>query len=345
MKYALSISLTLIIFFFILSCSEDAVTRVIPDVSDITVDVELRRFEKDLFALDTNNLEAGLTALQAEYPTFSDIYFHQIFRIPQEQEILVPFVAGFLKNEGIQHLRDSCSILYDDFSDLEQDFEQAFKFLNYYFPEVPTPDLTTFLSEYGVGSFIYKDQSLAIGLDFFLGEDHPYQAMNPSNPTFSAYLTRTFNKEHLVLKTIYTLVDDMVGPPQGDRMIDEMINNGKKYYIVDLLLPRVEEYIKLEVTPEQVDWLRENEYEMWAFFLEKNLLYTTSIFDIKKYTDYGPNSQGMPTESPGRTGNWIGFQMVKRYMANNPNLDVRGLLAQKDAQEIMDKSRYKPRLR
>jgi hypothetical protein len=51
----------------------------------------------------------------------------------------------------------------------------------------------------------------------------------------------------------------------------------------------------------------------------------------------------MPPESPGRTANWIGWQIVKSYMRRNPANTLDDLILEKDAQAILDASKYKPR--
>ena len=43
-------------------------TNVIPDVSDIPVDVKIRRVEEDLFKIDTSNIDAELKKIEVDYP-------------------------------------------------------------------------------------------------------------------------------------------------------------------------------------------------------------------------------------------------------------------------------------
>jgi hypothetical protein len=52
----------------------------------------------------------------------------------------------------------------------------------------------------------------------------------------------------------------------------------------------------------------------------------------------------MPEEAPGRTANWIGWQIVKSFMARQPETTMEELIALKDAQQLLDLARYKPRL-
>ncbi len=320
-----------------------------PNISDIAVEVPLRRFEKALFSADTTRLPQELEKIQAEYPEFSNIFFGQILGAndPAVQNTMSPaeYIKGFVTFPAVRELYDTCMHLYDDFSAEKASFEKAFQYLKFYFPDLPTPDLTTFISEYSVGVFIYKDNSLAVGLDFFLGSDYPYARLNPNNPAFSAYLTRTFNRDHLVSKTIRVLVEDMTGAPQGGKMLDVMIHRGKQMYLLDQMLPHVADTAVFEFSSPQLSWLQDNEMDIWAFFLSEDLLYSTDMQKYRKYVDYSPNAPGMPIEAPGRTANWMGYQIVKSYMRNVRSATLKDLVDLKDAQMIMDKSRYKPKRR
>ncbi len=321
-----------------------------PDVSNISIDLKFRRFEKDLFALDTTaaDFPEQLNQLEDDYGEFGNIYFNRILaskdpRIAPQGH--VAYVKGFLTHPAIRHLYDTCMVLYDNMDDIKQDFTQTFKYFKYYFPDLPTPDVTTFVSEYTTAAFIYSDYSLAVGLDFFLGKDYPYRKYNPESPSFSDYLSRYFAKEYLVSKTVRALVEDLVGPPSGERMLDQMIQNGKKLYLMESFMPDKPDSIIFEVTSEQDAWLKENEGQMWNYFLDQDLLYSTDQRKIRKFVDYSPNSPGMPEEAPGRTANWVGWQVIRKYMRRHPDTSLQQLIDMKDAQALLEDARYKPKRR
>lgn len=327
-------------------CQSEGSHKNIPNVDNILIDLDFHRFEKELFSIDTNQIAAGLETLKAKYPEFSEIYFSRILEIPASEdnpERLVNFIRGFLTHPAVRQLYDTCMILYNNLDPEIAEFKRAFQYMKYYFPDIPTPDITTFISEFGVGNFIYKEQSLGLGLDFFLGADFPYSAYYPGNPHFSKYLTRSFTREHIVPKTLTPLIEELVGPPSGENLLAFLINNGKKVYILDLLLPFTADSVKLEITGPQVEWLEENESQIWAFFLQEDLLYSTEWQKFRKYVEYSPNSPGMPEEAPGRTANWIGWQVIKSYMEKNPGTTLQDLIAVKDPQKILSSSRYKPK--
>lgn len=337
----------LLISLLLLVACESKVRKDVPDVSKISVKLDVRRFEQDLFRLDTNNLEVPLQQLEKKYGEFANIFFNVLLK-SRDKTIApaghVAFVRGFLTHAAIRKLYDTCTTLYQPMPQaIVKDFEQAFKYYKFYFPKRKTPSLTTFISEYTVGNFIYGQNDLAIGLDFFLGPKYPYLKYNPDNDNFSAYLTRSFSKEHLVAKTLMPLIEDAVGEPHGNNLLDLMVNNGKKLYLLDHLLPYAPDSIKLELPQKQTQWLASNEREMWAYFLQENLLYNTEWQRIRKYVEYSPSSHGMPKEAPGRTANFMGWQIVNAFMKRNPSTPIEEMLALKDAQLFLKKSRYQPK--
>ena len=203
----------------ITSCLPDK-GKNIPDVSDIEVAIKIQRFEKDLMGIDTNNVFSETNALIGKYPVFmKEIYLSKILPALQDTNTM----AMFIKSPGIHKLYDTCMIVYNNTTDIETEFNQAFRFYKYYFPERPIPTIISFISEYSIGTFTYEQDILGIGWDFFLGADYPNY-----NPTFfPKYIKRTMNKEHLVAKSIEALATDLVGQAEGDRLMDLMITNGK----------------------------------------------------------------------------------------------------------------------
>lgn len=335
----------LLLSLLIQACQTDG-DEAIPDVSDISVDFRIHRFEKALFGLDTLEMEASLARLKAEYPAFSQVYFDNILgstdpRIAPMGE--AAYLSGFLGHPSVRKLYDTTLVVYPSMEPYEEDFRSAFRFFHYYFPDEPVPDVTTFISEFSIAAFIYENNRLGVGLDMFLGNDFPYRSIDPTNPRFSDYLTRTFTPEHLVSKTLQPLVDDLTTPPASEKLLDLMIRNGKQLYLLDHLLPYAPDSILLEVSAAQADWLADNERNIWSYLLQEDLLYSSKWQDIRKYVEYSPSSPGMPAEAPGRTANYTGWRIISAYMLRHPETGMKEMLAMPDAQAILDAARYRPR--
>lgn len=340
--------MTILISILVISACRFDKGKNIPDVSNIDIDLKVNRFEQDFFSIDTNNVTVGMAALKKKYPEFSAIFFENVL-VAYDKRVAPDgpeaYIEGILKHKPLRKLYDTCQIVYADFSELEKDFTQALKYYKYHFPEEDIPgSITTFISEFGYGGFIYGKDDLAVGLEFYLGSDFPYLQWNQGNSNFSNFLTRSFNKDHLVAKTMSSLANDKVGSRQGNRLLQMMITNGKKRYILEQLLPHAQDSVIQEYSGAQLKWLNENEALIWAFFLEKNLIYSTRLKEIKKYVNPSPHSPGMPKEAPGNTGSWIGYKIVSAFMKKYPETTLKQLIQQEDEQKILELSKYKPKI-
>jgi hypothetical protein len=217
-------------------------------------------------------------------------------------------------------------------------------YYQYYFPDAVTPDtLVTFMSQFEYAGFLYGNNQLAVGLDMYLGPNYDYQSISPAEPIFSNYLTRTYTPDHLPVKLSQLLIEEELTEPEQGRLIDYMIYNGKKLYLLDLLLPKTPDSLKLEITADQTTWLANNETPVYIYLQSQELLFETDTRKYRKYIDPSPNSPGMPKGAPGRSANYIGWKIVEQWIKNNPQATIKDLLAIQDGQRILAESRYKPR--
>ena len=220
-------------------------------------------------------------------------------------------------------------------------------YTNTTFPERSIPRLYTLQSNLAIANFVFEDvdnrDAVAASLDFFLGDAYPYTGLAQENPAFSEYNNRTFNPDHLVTKSVSAVLDDLVPEPLEDNFLHLMIREGKKLYLLDKLCPHLPDSAVYAYTPEQLAWCEQNEYEIWNFFLESELTYETSIPTIRKYMEPAPTSKGMPPSAPGRTGVFIGKRIIDAYLAKKPGTDLKFLVDNLDAQQILNESKYKPR--
>lgn len=333
---------------FAYSCSEEQSSkRAVPDVSDIKADFNLVRYDEALAKMDHVKPESSYLKVLTDYPVMTDLYFKQLIRLHHpENDTFYNRLSSFLRDDRITALADTVASIYSSSKELEKDLGQALKYIKHYFPEQSLPNFYTIYSEFSYQTFIFEDQegqdAIGIGLDMFLGDDFDYKKIDPGNPAFSGYLTRTYNKDHIVKKSLEMLVVDLLGQAPGKRFLDKMIHQGKKQYVLEHLLPTEHDTILWEYTPEQLAWVKSEELAMWDFFLEQKLLYETSHLKIANYLEPAPSSKGMPAVAPGRTATYIGYKMVTSFMRRNPDLSLRDLIAYKDSQLLMEGARYKP---
>src|SRR5687767_15659763 len=88
----------LLIFFIILSSCKN---KTGPDISDINIDLQTIRFERDFFAIDTNNPGNSIQNVYNKYPGFFPDFTQHILGLPPSTDS-----GGQALNAIRQFLRD-----------------------------------------------------------------------------------------------------------------------------------------------------------------------------------------------------------------------------------------------
>src|SRR6476620_2013056 len=80
-----------------------------PDVSKVQAHVEIQRFDRDFFSLDTNHLSTSLESLYKKYPSFLPLYFEFLspvnFIVHQNRKSYSEAVLEYFRN--MKSLEDS----------------------------------------------------------------------------------------------------------------------------------------------------------------------------------------------------------------------------------------------
>jgi uncharacterized protein YjaZ len=128
----------------------------------------------------------------------------------------------------------------------------------------------------------------------------------------------------------------------GNNLLGQMIDAGKRAYFVDAMIPGCADRFKIGYSQPQYDWIVKNEQHVWAAIIENRMLYTSDGQLIRAFMADGPFTAEFSHEAPARLGEWIGWQIVRHYMASNGGVSLPALLAETDAQKILTLSKYKP---
>ena len=314
----------------------------VPDVTAVEVALDVRRFDQDLRRASLDVTADGGRVLAKAYPVFFDSVFTRVMGLPPGVAGYdSALVAAFRTEPSLRGLLDSVTAVFPEgpqAPDWKRDLSEAFRYARYYFPDAPTPEVVTYVSELSLGNLTYGPGLLGVGLDFYLGAGFA----GYSREVFPAYVQRSMNADHIASRAVETWLTDRLGPPPGQRMLDEMVHNGKLLFLKSRLLPHVADTAVLVFSPAQLRWLRDNEAPMWTHYLDEDLLYETSAKRIGKHIGVSPNVPGMPPEAPGGGANYIGMRMVEAYMLRHPATTLQELIALRDAQVLMSEGRYRP---
>jgi hypothetical protein len=338
---------TIAIAFVLSSCGNSNNSKKV-DISAIKSDVQIQRFEKDFATISDENYDVRTAQLRQQYGAFYDDYTKMIMAFGNGENIIdTPLfirqnILGFLSNQAIRGLYDTVNKHYSDLGKIENDLNLALRYFYYYFPDKKFSAAYTFISEVSYGSITYSDSVLAIGLDMYMGEQYPfYESFD-----IPKFVTRKLNRDYIVpncMEVIYQLYFDKEQYNAELPLIEAMINEGKKLYFLERMMPDAPDSLIVGYTDKQTRWCKDSEKQIWQFFTSKDLLYSTNFMEQRRYTTDGPSTSGMPPESPGKVGAWVGWQIVRKFMvANGGNISLNDLLTKVDNKTIIAKAKYKP---
>jgi gliding motility-associated lipoprotein GldB len=328
--------ITLVLLSTLFSCGNNPLDV---DVSNVKVDLNIKRFDQDLF-----NYPKGITAesvleLNTNYGLFFQDFTQSVISIGSPKNPKLYFqLNDFSKDSYIKEIKEDADKIYSDFSAYENDLTNAFKHYKYYFSKKKTPEIITYIS--GFNYAITTDESyLGIGLDMFLGKDYAaYKQLG-----LPQYKTAFMSKEGLVAGAMLGWIStEFEMKEKNADLLTEMIHQGKTLYLLDALMPKASNTLKISYNNEQLKWCKNNEEPVWFYFIDNDLLYTKESSEIIKYMGESPFIQGFPDGSPGRIGHWLGWQIVKAYMEKNPSITIEKLMLTDNAQQILNASKYKP---
>lgn len=318
----------------------------VPDVSDISIAIRSKRLDRDLAAIDTNNIAEGLSQLRQQYPGFLDFYLDTLmgFNIRGHYSDTVggirEGVRSLLTYKDYRNLFDTVAAHYPDTKDVEEQLKKGFQYVRYYYPSYQVPEITYFISglnNWGVVSF---EHGLGIGLDMFLGPKYPfYKSVGQAD-----YMYIHFRKE-AIAPAVFSEVFLEMHPynPTDKTLLELMIEKGKQQYFLRKVLPFVKEEDRLGYTSAQLAWCEANEGMIYNYFVNSGLLYDKNWLRIMRYVSYGPTSTGMPAESPGNIGAWLGLQILKAYSNKHPETSPEQLFRMENAEKILAGAKYKPK--
>jgi hypothetical protein len=333
----ISFVLLIVLPFLIIGCSKSRF-KINTNESDLTI--KIGRLDKDVFALDTNNIAAGIPALKAEYGTFFDLYTQNVLQLGSPDSAqFIPTFRKFLTDPTFRDVYKESQQVYGDVSDIEKKLTIAFKYQQHYFPEKVIPKIYMHISGFNY-QVVTTDSILSISIDQYLGADYPpYKELMEGRNYQLIEMTREKVPSDYMLGW---LMSEFPFDSYSEILLDNMLYRGKIMYLLETFMPSEKEEVLMSYTPEQLKWCRKNEKQMWTYMAEQKHLFSSDRMVTAKYINTAPTTAFFPAESPGRTGIWLGWQIIRSYMENNKNVGLKELMAEKDYRKILEMSKYKP---
>lgn len=326
--------------FFFYACN----SKEVPDVSQISVDIHIERFDQHLGDLSVDSIVAKNQIWQQMFNPFYTDFMVQMLEVgdPKDSLYVSQVLREVVQKTDFIDLAAAVEYKFPNLDREEKELSEAFRFLKYYFPHYEIPDFYSFFSGFAVQTPIGSEY-IGIGLDMFLGADSEfYPAILGSIPK---YISQRFTPENIVPRVIEAVVRIDLLPEEvgGGSTLQHMIYHGKVLYALDCILPYVADSLKIGYTDSQQQWAQAYQEDIWAWFLSEELLYSTDYLRIQKYFSEMPFTAelGENNESAPKLGSYLGWQIVRKYMNKHPEVTLAALFENKNAQEILEQSKFR----
>ena len=320
-KMSLRIFLLLILSFTLASCNED--DKLEEEISKIEVDFIVERFDKAYAAAKPSDLPK----LKQAYPF--------LFSKHVPDSVWIDRINDTLQNQLLIEVGKA----FPDFKDVNKDFEKLFQHLKYYDKTFSAPRVVTLTNDVDYrNKTIVTDSLLLVALDNFLGENHEFYQNIPR------YLVQNMRKNQIVPEVAEAYGKKYAYQSGHKTLLDEMIYYGKLLYFKDVMIPFKTDAEKIGYTEQELKWAEANESPIWSYFIEKELLFSTDSKLPSRFIADAPYSKfylELDNESPGRLGQYIGWQIVRAY-AETTDENVLAIL-EKEPEEIFNKAKFKPK--
>jgi hypothetical protein len=312
------------------------------NTSDINVNIEVKRLEKDLFTLNPDQVISSVPALQKKYKGFLQLFSYVINTGNINETSFGDFLLRFCTDKQNVDVYSLTAKKFPEVISIQKNLQDAFRNYLYYFPEKKTPGVFTCITGFN-NSIITGDSVLGISLDRYLGADCEYY---PRLEIYK-YISARMTPENIVPDCIFAwgasewVIDSM--NYSSDNVLAEIIHNGKLKYFEKCMIPEIPDELLFGFTADQMKFCNNNESQMWTYLIEHDMLFSSDQFTIRKLTGEAPFTSFFTNESPGRASIWLGFRIVESYMMKNTDISLKDLMNSTDIQGILEKAKYNPK--
>ena len=306
--------------FAFVGCKTD--DKIASEIENIDIDVKVERFDRAFAKAKPEDLDE----LQGRFPfLFSK-------RIPDS--VWVNRMGDTLQQQLFKEVDNQ----FSDFGSTKNDISRLFQHLKYYDNGFKIPRVVTLTNDVDYRyPVIVTDSLVLIALDNYLGKDHEFYG------NIQSYIKANMTKDQVVVSLADQFARRTIFPPEKKNFLEEMIYFGKALYFKEKVIPFKSDAEKMGYSEEQLEFANRNEDMIWTHFVEKEILFSKDNTLVSRFIAEAPFSKfylDIDNQTPGRLGQYIGWQIVRAYMKNN---DVGFMeMMETDPTEIFNKSNYKP---
>jgi len=315
------------------ACSETSNCRKAPEVPQKAA-IKIIRWEQTLFASkDTASLKKAVDA----FPVFSEMFLMRS-RFPHDS-IMIGQLLKLSTSKFMDTLNQDVQKEFGNLETVSKDLNKAYDHLLYYYPQTKVPELYTLVSGFGT-DLVVTDSMIVLGLDAFLGGKGHYQMNTSQTPM---YIQTRMKPQNIVPSIILAQSKNHVEIDDDDNtLLASMIQWGKTYYFMENIMPCTPDSLIIGYSPTEMKEVEDHLDIIWGFFVKRKLFFETNNMEVTRFIGERPKVNEIGQKCPGRIGRYLGWKIVRAYAQQHPELSMKEILANTDANQIFTESKYRP---
>ncbi len=312
-----------------------------PAKNALKLSLKIERFDSSFFNIDTTHIAKSIHSLYQKHPFFSDDFFRLILMTnPLKDTVSIKaFYRSYLPIYQQAEKINAPSIV-------QQDLVSGLSRFHFYFPEYTMPtNIIYFIGPLeGYGNVITKE-GVGVGLQMYLGANAPWYFSEQIQTIYPTYMSRKFEPAYIPVVAIQNILNDFAASKAvGKNVLTNMIEAGKRQYIINSCLPQTADSLLWGYSNKQLAALKSNENEIWSFILHQKLMYSVAQRDIQDLMHEAAHNDYFGEDIPGDVGRYMGCQIVKAWMAKQSEKTRTNLseLLNTPAEQIFEAAKYNP---
>jgi len=309
------------------------------DTSKIDLKLDLYRFDEAMFnAMSVKELgKVNKSQIEKGGELYEFYVMEMLSSGSPYHDSIANTLFLFTQDSIMKMVNSNVQNLFGDFKTEQAKIVDMFKHLKYHIPHAMMPlNVITFNSTFANG-VVSTPTQIGLGLEMYLGNKNEIIKQLP----YPEYFKSKMEHDYLMSDIAQSWLEaNVLENNAGEEFLSNMIYNGKLLYLIDAMLPQLENHLKIRFTKTEYDWAEKSEFNVWKHIVEQNWIYSTDMKLVVRYFKPGPTTVGLEG-SPSKMGVYLGWKIIKAYMDKNPKVTLQKLIAEKNHTKIL--KAYKPK--
>ena len=285
------------------------------------------------------NRAKSLERLRGAHPEFWHAWCEDILQLgPAEDSMTVDVLAQFTAQmapmlAAIDTTSGAAAVLERE----SRTLKEGLKRLQVIDPSAAVPDVIWMPSGFNFAVYPGADW-IGIGLDWFMGSDHPMHAELPPSK-FPSYRLSRMRPDRLAVDALtgWIAVRQQDRIPTAPRTVDMWLFWGQVLHTASRCLPDATPAQLMNWTEEEWQWAVAHERATWAEMQPQERMFSNAPRDVMRWFQEGPFTRvgRVPQDSPDRLGMFLGWRAVEAALEAHPEWTDADVLEWTDPQPVL----------